>query len=252
MATELLSYRLISMLQDYLLAQPDCDKGTELQCGSLQRTDRNDGREVQIFLESLAWDMSKMEPVIFNRFQDQLVNEGYLYQDGHIVPVTASKRLAYSKAIAVTLDAAYIHAQIERLEASVVKDPDLAIGTAKEFVETCFKTILQERAIVVSGKEDIFELSRMTSQSLQLLPKDVPASARGADSIKRVLSNLVMIVQGVTELRNLYGTGHGKEGRKSGLKQRLAQLVVGAAATLVTFLYQTHLETPCKPREENP
>ena len=44
------------------------------------------------------------------------------------------------------------------------------------------------------------------------------------------------------ELRNLYGTGHGRDGRFIGLKPRHAKLAVGAAATLGTFLLETHLE----------
>ena len=48
---------------------------------------------------------------------------------------------------------------------------------------------------------------------------------------------------GLAELRGLYGTGHGKHGKTSGLSPRHAKLAVGAAATLATFLFQTHMET---------
>lgn len=44
-------------------------------------------------------------------------------------------------------DATYVTQQITRMESSVMNDPDLAIGTAKELVETCCKTILNERNI---------------------------------------------------------------------------------------------------------
>ena len=41
------------------------------------------------------------------------------------------------------------------------------------------------------------------------------------------------------ELRGLYGTGHGKHANTEGLSARHAKLAVGAAATLVTFLFET-------------
>jgi hypothetical protein len=47
-------------------------------------------------------------------------------------------------------------------------------------------------------------------------------------------------VQGLAELRNLYGTGHGKEGSTKGLAARHAKLAVGAAITLADFLFDTH------------
>ena len=57
---------------------------------------------------------------------------------------------------------------------------------------------------------------------------DVPQAAKGAEMVKRVLSNLATIVQGVAELRGLYGTGHGKDGKARGLQPRHARLAVGA------------------------
>lgn len=40
----------------------------------------------------------------------------------------------------------------------------------------------------------------------------------------------------VAELRGLRGSGHGREGRAKGLRPRHTRLVVGVAASLVTFL----------------
>lgn len=60
--------------------------------------------------------------------------------------------------------------------------------------------------------------------------------------IRRLLSNLGNIAQGLGELRNLYGTGHGKHGKSKGLNPRHARLAVGAASTLALFLFETHQE----------
>lgn len=61
--------------------------------------------------------------------------------------------------------------------------------------------------------------------------------------IKKLLNNLGTIGNGLAELRGLYGTGHGKHGKTSGLKPRHAKLAVGAAASLTAFIFETHLET---------
>ena len=54
------------------------------------------------------------------------------------------------------------------------------------------------------------ELLKQVQKVLELAPDEVDGSKKGAEVIKRVLSNLGSIAIGVAELRNLYGSGHGK------------------------------------------
>ena len=144
---------------------------------------------------------------------------------------------------AKVLNANHLAEQIRRLEASVESDPSLAIGTAKELIETCCKTILAERGKPVAGTLDVSTLTKETLKELKLVPEGIPDAARGADVIKRLLSNLGTIGNNLAELRGLYGTGHGKHGSSAGLSSRHAKLAVGAAATLAVFLFETHKET---------
>ncbi len=137
-------------------------------------------------------------------------------------------------------DAAYVTQQITRMETAVNQDPELAIGTAKELVETCCKSILNECKIDYSNIVDLPRLVKSTVQHLQLTPADIPDMTKASDTIKRLLSNLASITQGVAELRNHYGTGHGKLGANKGLQPRHAKLAVGAASTLAVFLTETH------------
>jgi hypothetical protein len=140
-------------------------------------------------------------------------------------------------------NANHLAEQIRRMEASVETDPSLAIGTAKELIETCCKTILAERGKPVSGTPDVSTLTKETLKELKLVPEGIHEATRGADVIKRLLSNLGTIGNGLAELRGLYGTGHGKHGSATGLSTRHAKLAVGAAATLSIFLFETHKET---------
>lgn len=144
--------------------------------------------------------------------------------------------------VAVNLNAGYVTQQITRMESSVESDPELAIGTAKEFVETVCKTILRERSIEYSQGEDFTGLVKLTLKSLQLAPDDIPDQAKAVKTIRVLLHNLATVAHGLTELRNPYGSGHGKEARSKGLRARHARLAVGAASTLGVFLFETHTE----------
>ncbi len=146
------------------------------------------------------------------------------------------------KNVAVAFDANHLADQIRRMEKSVEDDPPLALGTAKELLETCCKTILRERGKPVTGSPDMPALLKGAMKELNLVPESVPEHARGGDIIKRLLSNLGSICQCMAELRNLYGTGHGKDGRTESIKPRHARLAVGTATTLATFLFETHRE----------
>lgn len=157
-------------------------------------------------------------------------------------PVADDRRALADAAetIAFTLDSEYVSKQIQRMEAAIDSDVDLAIGTAKEFVETVAKSILDERNIDYDEKAPITALVRAVSEELQLIPEGVRNEAAASKSIKAVLGNLASIVQRIAEIRNAYGTGHGKKSKTSPLQPRHAQLAVGAAITVGSFLFQTH------------
>lgn len=160
--------------------------------------------------------------------------------------------LADLKAAASILDAHHLTMQIRRMEESVHNDPALAIGTAKELIETVCKTILAERGKPMNGAPDIPTLTKATLNELDLVPDSVDEAKRGSEAIKRVLRSLGSIGNDLNELRGIYGTGHGKDGKAKGLLPRHAKLAVGAAATFATFLFETHRESgsaPSVPKE---
>jgi hypothetical protein len=168
--------------------------------------------------------------------------DGYEYKEGNLVPVEKHQTLEVISDTTSHFDIPELHRQIERMKSSIEDEPGLAIGTAKELIETTCKTILEERGIEFDDNPDIGSLVKETRKSLALIPNNIPKSDRGVEIINRLLSNLGNIAQGLGELRNLYGTGHGKHGRSKGLSPRHARLAVGAASTLALFLFETHQE----------
>jgi len=184
---------------------------------------------------------------------------GFLRQDGYELvekmrlsgrPVFAARQIDVPESQVMdaikeqfrVLDSDYVMQQITRMEASVFDDPALAIGTAKELIETCCRTVLQERGKEPDDKWDLSQLVKYTSRELKLIPENIPDEAKSAETVRRVLGNLASITQGIGELRNAYGTGHGKGAKHRGLSPRHARLAVGAASTLAIFLVQTHRE----------
>jgi hypothetical protein len=103
--------------------------------------------------------------------------------------------------------------EIERLEDAVAIDPALAIGTAKELIETCCKTILSKRNVEFSKSADLPELTKLVAKELQLVPDGISDAAKGAETIRLILRNLSALTNDLAELRGLYRAGHGREGK---------------------------------------
>jgi hypothetical protein len=130
--------------------------------------------------------------------------------------------------------------QVIRLEKATDTDPSQTIGTAKDLIETTCRTILSERGVIVPRSPDFTWLTKETLKSLRLVPEGIEDARRGANIIKVTLSNLASVSKGVEELRNLYGTGHGKHGRAISLELRHAKLAAQASAAFCDFILNTH------------
>lgn len=137
----------------------------------------------------------------------------------------------------------YLSQQIDLMVSMQTTNPTEAIGKAKELIESCCKTILDEMGIPWSKNDDVSQLSGKVMKELDLLPDNVQPSDPGADSIKAVLGNLRAIPSKLAELRNPYGSGHGKSASYVGLEERHAKLAVGCSITFVDFVWSTYEST---------
>ena len=93
----------------------------------------------------------------------------------------------------------YLSKQIELMLRMQNENPTDAIGKAKELIESCCKTILDNKGVTLRG-----------------------------------------ITTKLAEIRNPYGSGHGKSASFTGLETRHAKLAVGCSITFVTFLWDTY------------
>jgi hypothetical protein len=134
----------------------------------------------------------------------------------------------------------YLTAQIDLMLTMQSTNPTEAIGKAKELIESCCKTILDENKVTWDKSWDVGQLTGETIKLLKLMPKDIPDTAPAATELKAILGNLRAIATNLAALRNPYGSGHGKSASYRGLEERHAKLAVGSSITLVSFLWDTH------------
>lgn len=167
-----------------------------------------------------------------------LSKEGFPYVDGKIVRMEALDFTDLHEATSI-LEPSHFMAYAKRIRGSINTDPSLAIGSTKELIESVLKTILVKSNIEFEKDADIPKLLKITQKKLNLLPEDIPENARGYEIIKVLLSNLSQVVIKLTELRNLYGTGHGSEYPNKGIQVRHARLAVNSGIALSTFLLET-------------
>lgn len=134
----------------------------------------------------------------------------------------------------------YMKQQIETLFISREENPTEAIGKSKELIESCCKTILEENGLKYNKRWTVPQLVSTTMKCLQITKSEINADLPAGETIKQVLGSLASIAGGIAELRNPYGTGHGKSDSFHGLSVRHAKLAVGSSATLVEYLWDAH------------
>ncbi len=159
----------------------------------------------------------------------------------------ASFALRQVQSVAQVIGADYLNQQITRMEAAVVRDPELAIGTAKEFLETLCKTILADTG-VVPANDDLPMLLRTALDQVKLDIKGAPDPVKAEKAVSRLLGNLSGLGSAIGEVRNAIGSGHGKAASTDVVDSLYARLVVGSASTLGVFLFEGYSATKPLPR----
>lgn len=163
-----------------------------------------------------------------------------------------SSRLAIpDRSISALRDPAAIQEQIGRIQRAIVDDPPLAVGSAKELVESTAKAVLLERGLAVDDKDDLPALVSKAQRALALHPSSVTEGPDGTEAVKKILGGVMAVTSGLAELRNRgYGTGHGASGTRVGLRARHGHLAVNASITWCQLMLDT-LADPTAPWRKN-
>jgi Abortive infection C-terminus len=193
-------------------------------------------RVLNVFEQALTWIADEHED------RGRLVN--HLRRDGYEVDEHGCIRAGSVSALAelplgALSDPAAIREHLDRIADATDRDPVLAISGAKALIEATAKLTLHELGQPVDERADVPALVKAAQKALGLHPEVLAPDAKGADVIKRTLSGLSQIAISVAELRNLYGSDHGRSRPVTGLGPRHAHLAVGASATYCRMLLET-------------
>ena len=186
--------------------------------------------------------------LVLNQINDLISFDGFeIYKSGQMSgrdifnyrKLSCSLSLSgdYSEEIKNKLSSEYVNAQVQFMIDNVEENPYIAIGKAKELLETILKTILQEQDISVTKDVKLTALDKEVRKLLNLSAEDNSSTIPG---VKQILGGLSSITMGLSELRNAFGDGHGRQASFKSLPPRYAKLAVGSVNTYVLFLLETY------------
>lgn len=190
-------------------------------------------------------DAEEVERLV-QTFNRHLATDGYelapaTYISGHPIFVGRQRlqslplQTGHARQVADDLSSTQVASQITRMETSIISDPALAIGSAKEFVETICKGILGDLGERLTGNENLPKLVKLACEGMDLSPNSTTA-----DTLSRTLHTLATLTHGIAELRGQLGSGHGRHPAAETPQPKVARFAVNAAIALGVFLYETH------------
>lgn len=219
-----------------LLSCPD-EEFTRFLCETIHPLARPEKemtlKMVELFNEQLSrggnWKLVERDSIAGRAIYSVISSSGF------------EERILRAKTAADVLSHNWMKSEIRRIESSVDSDPALAIGTAKDLIESCCKAILSDLGEPPGKTDNLNTLSKNLCTALALVPEGIPKEAKGAEIIRILLSNLASITSKTAELRGLYGSGHGRDRSHGGLEPRHARLAASAAIAFVDFATETYL-----------
>ncbi|MGW3060690.1 abortive infection family protein [Streptomyces goshikiensis] len=135
-------------------------------------------------------------------------------------------------------DPRVLHEHQERIRASLESDPAAAIASCKELVESLCKIILEQQGVESPPGEDLPPLFKRVTTLLGLNADAVDDHAKASATVVKILRTLTTTVQGLAELRNQLGLGHGRTIPSPALA-RHARLALNSTVTVTEFVLDT-------------
>ena len=181
----------------------------------------------QEFQDSLEKDRARIYEV--------LGEHGLMYvKGGRVVPTGVT---AVSKTIEDLIkahDLSGLQTEFERISANVESDPAAAVTASCALMESLFKVYITEENLDMPSDQSLGPLWKVVRGHLNLEPDKLQQ-----DDVRKVLSGIASIVDGIGALRTHKGSAHGHKTHTYKVKPRHARLCSHAAFTLATFIIET-------------
>ncbi|MCP4211441.1 MAG: abortive infection family protein [Halieaceae bacterium] len=140
---------------------------------------------------------------------------------------------------AAVIDFDTVRRDLDRALDSARTDPEDAVTAACSTVESVCRSILTELGEPLPSKKDVKGLYNAVRKPLGLSPDRADLGSEIADDVRKILSGLATVVEGVGALRTHGGDAHGRERGYARLDERIASLSIHAASTIALFLIET-------------
>ena len=140
---------------------------------------------------------------------------------------------------AQTLNFDTVTRDLDRALASAKTDPEDAVTAACSTVESVCRSILIELGVGLPEKKDIKGLFAAVRKPLGLSTDRADLDPLIADDVRKVLSGLATVVEGIGSLRTHGGDAHGRERGYARIDRRIASLAIHSASTVALFLIET-------------
>lgn len=198
------------------------------------------GKVVENFMEldrtPSPWDPSPPgEDPGKKRVRNILARYGLSYAPGGVILAAGSSPASKSlQELLRTKDLPGVEKEFQRALGTVETDPPAGVTAACSLLEALFKVYIEDEGLELPAKQTIGDLYKVVRDHLRLDPAQV-----AEQDLKRILSGLISVVDGIGALRTHTGSahGHGRQGYR--LEPRHARLAINGAHTLAFFILET-------------
>ena len=195
--------------------------------GLLENLMEVDPSENSIFAQDLEKARTRIISVLA-KYGTSYETGGRIFHTGNALPTKSLHDLIKNK------DVPGITAEISRTLKSVETDPPTALTAACAALEALCKTFIESEGIEMPSDNSIKGLWKIIVNRMGFNP-----ASHADDDIKRILSGINSIVDGIGALRTHAGSAHGHGTRNYKVEPRHARLAVNAAHTIIMFVMET-------------
>jgi len=171
---------------------------------------------------------------LLSRYGLRYLTGGHINEGASITSVTLKEAIAKRNIPAVEME-------FSRALENIHTDPREAVSAACNIMESTFKVYISDEQLPPPTKQDLQGLWKVVRESLGLDTKAVED-----EDLKRILSGLYSLTDGIGALRTHASSAHGAGRKIYNLKPRHARLAINAAHTLTMFILESWDEQKLK------